>query len=172
MSRTSWITIAAVAAVVVASGAAIATNIGVLDAADDSTIGQLSAAGDLVGSDVPAPEVSAGVGDGTEPTPLAGGVFAGGEQFAIDDAGVVSVLRAADGVRLGDVVANPGWTWALTQTDSASLSITFTDGERTLRFDATAGDGTIAASVDEPTTATGFQHEGDEDEHEGRDDDD
>jgi hypothetical protein len=97
---------------------------------------------------------------------------------------MVTILETADGVRLGDVVANPGWTWSSAQADASALTVSFTDGTRALEFSASSGpDGEITAAVNEPivaAVANGSQDhgvDGDDDEHEheeheGADDDD
>jgi hypothetical protein len=196
IGRTSLVTAAAIAGVVFAGAVAIGANIGILNAADDSEIGSLSAAGDLVPADTQVVDVY--LDDPTMTTSDSPAISdsAVAQEFAVDAAGTVAVIPTAAAVRLGDVAANPGWTWSLAQSDPSALAVTFTDGVRTLVFTAVLGpDGTIAAAVEEPIvsvsstvpTAQGEDHDDDEDdddeyeddeheddeyEHEGRDDDD
>ena len=74
----------------------------------------------------------------------------------------------------------PGWTWTAGQADASTLKVTFTNGIRTLEFDATLGsDGTIAAAVNEPIASAAAsptnhenEHEGAAVEHEGYEEDD
>jgi hypothetical protein len=188
--RTSLITAVAIAGVVVAGAVAVGANIGILNAADDSDIGNLSAAGDLIPADTQVVDVY--LDEPTSPTTattLSTQDAAVAQEFAVDAAGTVAVVPTPGGLRLGDVVANPGWAWSLAQADSSALSVTFTDGVRTLEFTASIGpDGTITAAVEEPIVAVSpaasvdddddysdDDHEDDEheeDEHEGGDDDD
>jgi hypothetical protein len=181
MRRRSVITAAAVAGVAVAASAAIAANIGILSAADESEIGSLSATGDLGPADVPIVDVVVDDSASTT-TPTSAGQSADGVEFAVDAAGTVTVIETADGVRLGDVVSNPGWMWSLAQTDASALTVSFTDGTRALEFSASVGpDGEITAAVNEPIVAAvengsyGDHVVDDEHEHvghEGADDDD
>ena len=90
-------------------------------------------------------------------------------------------MSTATGIRLDSVTPAPGWTWSLTQTSQTALMVTMTDGNRTLEFEAaTAMDGSIVASVNEPivtqappAASTGGYDDDDarwatiEDEHEG-----
>jgi hypothetical protein len=194
IGRTSLITAAAVAGVVFAGAVAVGANIGILSAADDSEIGSLSAAGDLVPVNTQVVDVY--VDDTTTTTPATTSAMqdsaakdsvaqdsAAAQEFAVDAAGTVGVIPTAGGVRLGDVVANPGWTWSLAQSDPSALTVTFTantstTGVRSLNFTASIGpDGTITASVEEPIvsvspTTTPTQYQGDDDDHEGADHED
>ena len=129
MRRTGLITAGAIAGVVVAGATAVAANVGILSAADDSEIGSLSAAGDLV-----APTETQVVDVYVDDPP---GTVAPSSQppndtyeFAVDSAGTVSVITTADGIRLGDVAANPGWKWSLAQGNATTLTASFTSGAR------------------------------------------
>jgi hypothetical protein len=193
MTRTSLITAAAIAGVVLAGTVAVGANIGILSAADDSDIGNLSAAGDLIPANTQVVDVYLDEAS-TTTTDTATLDSAVAQEFAVDAAGTVAVIPAAAALRLGDVAANPGWTWSLAQSDASALAVTFTDGVRTLVFTAVLGpDGTITAAVEEPIvsvssivpTAQGEyeddddeyeddddEYEDEDEEHEGRDDDD
>jgi hypothetical protein len=171
MSRKSMITAAAIAGVVVAAGAAIGANIGLLSAADDGGIGSLSATGGVAPNDTRVVDVYLDDSASTAP-PASTGPTPEGVEFAVDPAGTVSVVETADGIRLGDVVENPGWTWRLVQADASAVTVTFTDGARTLEFSASVGpDGAIAAGVNEPIAAASRPASDDDHEVDGRDDD-
>ena len=107
MRRRTVITAAAIAGVALAASAAIGANIGILSAADDSEIGSLSATGDLAPADAQAVDVYVDDSASTT-TPTSAGQTADGLEFAVDAAGTVTVIETADGVRLGDVVEQPG----------------------------------------------------------------
>lgn len=170
MKRTQILTAAAVMAVGISGAIAVAANVGIMNAADNSTVGGVASAADLMPTDTQVVDVYLGP-DSTTPS--------GGQQFSVDVAGTVTVSASAGAIRLDGVAPAAGWSWALTQTDSSSLLVTFTDGTRTLEFTATAAsDGTITAQVNEPVVAAaapsyngGGEHE-DDDEYEGGEDDD
>jgi hypothetical protein len=183
--RTRWITVVSIAAVSAAGALALGANIGILDAADDSSVGTLAAAGDLTPpstqvidvyvTDAPAaPAVEAA---GTT-VPVSSGVpgAAPGQQYAVDTAGTVTVSATDALVQLDGVAANNGWTWSSAQSDAAHLTVTFTDGTRTLDFVAALNpDGSVAARVEEPQVFAAppvQQGGGDDDEYEGGEDDD
>lgn len=154
MQRTTTITAAAIAGVVLAGTAAIAANIGILTAADDK--GQLGAMTAMEPAPSTEPQVVDVYLDDLESTTPPEPVLAtldsapGSQDFLVDDAGLVSIVQTSDGIRLSGVAANPGWTWKLSQESSAVLRVTFTDGRRTLELSAMGGpDGPIAAAVDE-----------------------
>ena len=155
-SRTSLLTAAAVAGVLLAGTAAVAANIGILNAADDSTLGDLAATDELlpaaavldpttVVTTAPASTVSAT----TAPTGVA-------QQYDIEGAGSVWVMTTTSGLALDHVVAVPGWTPLLSQGDLRSLRVDFTNGDRTIVFTASLGDdGTVVVDVTEPSTVIG-----------------
>jgi hypothetical protein len=104
---------------------------------------------------------------------------AGVQEFTVDTAGTVAVAATTGGIRLDTVSATAGWTWSLAQTDSSNLTVTLTNGTRTLEFVATLNaDGTIGASVNEPIvtaaqpTNAGAPSGGDDGGHEGGESDD
>jgi hypothetical protein len=150
-TRTSLITTVAIAGVIVAGGAAIAANIGILSAADSSALGELSAT-ELVAA---APEST--LADTTTSTtstitPAVGAT----SDYVVDDAGMVSLLASDSGLTLVTATANDGWTPALSQSEPASLTVVFTNGGRTVVFSATLGaDGSIVADVTEPMSVNG-----------------
>jgi hypothetical protein len=185
-SRTTLITAVAVAGVLIAGTAAIAANIGILNASNDSSIGSLSATDDLVPSttlDAGSPMVvEIATPTSTPGTTQAPTTVAGAASYVVDDAGTVSVTGTPGSLTLVEAAANPGWTPAATQPDPLSLRVAFDNGTRTVVFTATlTADGTIAADVTEPVivagatpsapTTIGTSHSGDDDQYESDDDD-
>ena len=180
-SRTTLITAVAVAGVLIAGTAAIAANIGILNASNDSSIGSLSATDDLV----PSTTLEAGVPVALETASPTASPTVAESSYLVDDAGTVSVKATPAGLALVDAAANPGWTQAATQPDPLSLRVAFDNGARTVVFTATLnGDGTIAVDVTEPVIVAGAapttigtsqsgddQHESDDDQYESDDDD-
>lgn len=159
-SRTTLITAVAVAGVLIAGTAAIAANIGILNASSDTSIGSLSATDDLV----PSTTTSTGpvILEIATPTSTPGSTrtpattVAAGASYVVDDAGTVSVTTTSGRLAPVDAAANPGWTSAATQPDPLSLRVAFTNGTRTLVFTATlSADGTIVADVTEPVIVAG-----------------
>jgi len=171
MKRTQILTAAAIVAVGISGAIAVAANVGIMNAADDASVGNVASATDLMPPDTQVVDVYLGP-DNTTAT--------GGQEFAVDTAGSVTVSSSAVGaIRLDSVAPAAGWSWTLTQTDTSSLLVTFTNGSRTLEFTATAGaDGTIMAKVNEPVVVaappsqSSGEHEDDDDEYEGGEDDD
>jgi hypothetical protein len=160
--RTSLITVAAIAGVAFAGTAAIAANIGILNAADDGQIGTLSAADDLVPPvSVPAEQIIEVVID--EPTTTTR-VTAVPEpepdehrqDFAVDVAGTLALATTENGLHIDDVVVSDGWTWTSSQENPTMLTVTFTNGGRTFVFTASLSmDGSIIADVTEPIVVMG-----------------
>lgn len=195
MERTKIITSISIVAVVVAAAAAVGANVGLLENATGTKVGELAAAGDL-------PTTAAAGTATTAPAAVdPGGSAAGSQSFLVDRAGSVTVTPEPAGLRLGAVEATPGWTWSVSEQGTTHLVLLFTDGSSSLRFTARTGaDGTVTGSVEtvgSPPGATFTDHEddngsdddryeergedddrdherddGDHDEYEGRDDDD
>jgi hypothetical protein len=175
--KTAAITAASIAGVVLAGGAAVGANIGILNAADDSSLGELSAQAPIT---APYIEPSASVtplvevADSTDST----------QSFTVDTAGTVELRTDENGLTLHAVRTNQGWSWEETSTDSGAVAITFTSGADTLEFTATPNaDDTISASVDRPiitpasaqpqaTSSSSAAYNDDDDEYEYDDDDD
>ncbi len=138
-----------------AGTAAVAANIGILNAADSSTIGDLAATDDLLptaGSDVDTPTI---VTVETAPsTTLASEPAAGAaQQYDIAGTGTVWVMTTTSGLAIDHVVAEPGWISTLMQADLRSLRVDFVNGDRTIVFTASIGDdGLVVVDVTEPTT--------------------
>lgn len=150
--RTRIITAVSIGAVGLAGLFAIGANLGILTSADQSDLGTMSAAGDLVPVDSQVVDVyldeqgdPVGVGS-TEPT--------GSQRFTVDTAGTVDVTAGPDGLRIDRIDTAAGWTATPATPTGGAVAATFTNGTRTLHFAATlAADGTIAADVTEPTDA-------------------
>jgi hypothetical protein len=176
--RTSLVTAAAIAGVLIAGTAAVAANIGILNAADSSTFGELSVTDELVPATTGATDVAAS----SITAPPVGGV----QRYDIDAAGSVWLATTTDGVALDRVEAAADWSSALSQSDLRSLRVDFTNGDRTIVFTATlADDGTVVADVAEPTGSGTPQtvgatpvydddhdDDGHDDDHDDDDDDD
>jgi hypothetical protein len=169
--RTRLITVISIAAVGLAGATAVSANIGILDSAQDSAVGNASVTGDLGTSSTEV--VGVITADATAATaaptiPIADPPV---EQFAVDVAGTVAVATTDTGLRLDRVIPSAGWTWALAQSDPTTLIVTMTNGTRTIEFTATTtAEGNIAASVSEPieTAApanSGGGHWADDDDH-------
>lgn len=133
--RTTLITAAAVGAALLVGSGAVAANIGVLNSAQDDSIGSLTAA-----TAVEQPPSSiVDVSDGAP------------QEFTIETAGSVTVEQTATGLFVSDVQANDGWNWTTEQTGANDLSVTFVSGDTTYEFVASLGaDGLVAARVDQP----------------------
>jgi hypothetical protein len=177
--RTRLITIASVVAIGVAGATAIGANIGILNAASNNEVGNLSAAGDLTPSTQVVDVYLDGQGATTTLAPVTPSATAAGvQEFTVDTAGTVAVATTDTGLRLDSVAPAAGWTWTLSQTSTTELMVSFTDGTRTLEFVATvSADGNIVASVNEPIVtaappAANNGNGGGEVEHEGGGDDD
>lgn len=174
--RNRLITIASVAAIGMAGAVAIGANVGILNAADSNKVGTVASAGDLLTTTPQTVDVYL---PGT-PSTVAGAV-AGSQEFAVDAAGTTTVSVDALGLHLLKVTPTFGWTWTSSQSAPTQLSVTFTNGSRTLVFTAVEGaDGSIAANVSEPivsqtantSSGGGSSHEDDHNEYEGGSDDD
>jgi hypothetical protein len=155
-SRTSLLTAAAIAGVLLAGTAAVAANIGILNAADSSTMGDLTATDELlpaVGADADTATVTAETAPSTSTTLPASPSAGAPQQYDIAGTGTVWVMTTRSGLALDHVVAEPGWSSVLTQGDLRSLQVDFTNGDRTIVFTAAlGGDGTVVVDVTEPTT--------------------
>ena len=195
--RTTLLSAVAVSAVVLAGGAAVAANIGILGAANNDSIGQLTASGGIGFAD-PAPTVPAStdvaqpIETVATPTPASAPASGDTELFRVGDVGLVAVVRTTDGIALVDVTPEPGWSWAPSTGADGQLVVTFAAGNDRYVFTAELGpDGMIAARVDQivaPPAATGTTgssatpeaestdddspHHVEYEEHEGGDDDD
>ncbi len=142
--RTRLVTFASIAVVVIAGAAAIGANIGILNAASDTKVGSLSAAGDLTTT---TPSIAAAA------TAIASVSNATTKTYTVDVAGTVSLGLGGSVLTIDNVLPAAGWTWTVAQTEPNRLTVTFTDKARTLDFVATRGaDGTVVADVTEPVS--------------------
>jgi hypothetical protein len=182
--RTNLITIASIAGVAVAGAFSIGANVGILNAADNNNIGQLSAASQATTPDTQVVDVYVDSPATTTTAPAVIATTAGDpaavQRFTVDTAGTIAVVANGGTLRLDSVDPTPGWTWSLAQTQTTQLTVTLTNGTRTLEFVADLGpDGGVTARVNEPaapaaaTTPT-FNGGSGEDgqEYEGGEDDD
>ena len=149
-------TAAAIAGVLVAGTAAVAANIGILNAADSSAIGDLAVTDELLptagaDSDTSTTVLQTTTVPATTVAATPGGVLP--QQYDIENTGTVWVVTTTSGLALDHVVAEAGWSPALTQSDLRSLEVEFANGERTIVFSAQlADDGSVVVDVTEPTT--------------------
>jgi hypothetical protein len=155
--RTSFVTAAAVAGVLIAGTAAVAANIGILNAADSSAIGDLAATDELLptaGANIPTVTVGEQSVPSTTATPSTTTPPAGGaQQYDIENTGTVWIMTTTSGLALDHVAAETGWSPVLTQSDPRSLQVDFINGDRTIVFTAAlADDGSVVVDVTEPTT--------------------
>ncbi len=176
--RTRLITIVSIVGVALAGASAVSANLGILDTASTSPVGNASVAGDLTTPTDPQVLDVYLPADTTLPAPATTTAPAEGsnvQEFAVDIAGTVGVESTATGLRLDQVTPAAGWTWTLSQSSPTELMVTLTNGTRTFEFTATqTADGNIAASVSEPIVsqapaAGSGGYGGDDDEHEGHD---
>ncbi|NNF55370.1 MAG: hypothetical protein HKN03_13135 [Acidimicrobiales bacterium] len=177
--RTAAITAASIAGVIIAGGAAVGANVGILNAANDPTFGTLSADATIFNSDDTSTSTS------TSSTLLNRGDNQATQVFSVDTAGTVTVETDGTGLKVADVVANTGWTWEDAGHGSGRVIVRFISATDTLEFHANLNsDGSIEAQVNRPgintttgsvtTSPTGSyddDHDDDHDEYEGRDND-
>ena len=140
LKKRTVVTALSIAAIVVAGGAAVAANVGILNAADNTPMGTLSAEADLATVAAPS-SIST-----TAATP------AGAPQrFVVESAGQVEVLRDGAKLTLGEVLPSAGWQARPGAVTSDSAEVTFTSGTDELVFTATlAGDGTVTGAAKRP----------------------
>ncbi len=145
--RTALITAASIAVVVLAAAIAAGANLGILNAADSRPVGTLSAATVVQTSTTKAVRAHA------SGKTAAGADASGTQEYVIKKAGTVNVAAGRGALRLVDVKAGHGWTWALEQTADKRLTVTFRSGSKTYVFRAAlGGHSSIVARVDEPVT--------------------
>ena len=164
VSRTSVVTMLAIGGVALAGTAAIAANIGILNSTSDDQLGTLTA-GQLESVSTPAPQVIDVFVDDVIPptstTPAAPSATSSlpanrGQDYRIDDAGVVTAEADGALLRITNVAPSTGWTWTMSQERPDTATLVFTGAGRTLVFTASLGsDGTIRADVTEPVVVTG-----------------
>ena len=158
--RTALISAASVVGVVLAGATAVGANIGILDQADNSGIGELSAAADTTPVEPPVIDVQL---DPQSPSPTIVRLDTADtadteasddtapQPFIVEDAGVVSLEATADGIRISEVTPNGGWTWIDNEPGDGTVSITFDSDDATYVFTASlAEDGSVLAAVEQP----------------------
>jgi hypothetical protein len=146
--RTRIITVVSMIAIGVTGAVAIGANVGILNAASSTKVGTVTAA-DLTTPNTQTVDVYL-----PSTTALSSTAAAGVQDFAVDAAGSVAVAATASGIRLDSVTPAAGWTWSLSQSGPQQLTVTLTNGVRTLEFVATQNaDGTVSAGVNEPVIA-------------------
>jgi hypothetical protein len=155
--RTMVITAAAVGAVVLAGGTAVAANVGILNSTSGDSIGKLTAVAPTTTPSSPDP-TSATPAIPTVPSPtttMQSTAAAVGQQYKVADAALVTVERTDLGIKLGNVTAQPGWTHDDEQISPTKLTVTLHSADVTYVFTAElAADGTIAAGLDQPVDQT------------------
>lgn len=186
LKKRTVVTALSIAAIVLAGGAAVAANVGILNAADDTPMGTLSAEADLA---TVAPLSSASTTTAATPAGVS-------QRFAVESAGQVEVLRDGTKLTLGEVLPSAGWQARTGAATSASAEVTFASGADQLVFTATLGsDGIVTGAAKRPgqsaeatpqaTAAPSPNGEGDDDhgdsdhddrdhdeaDHDGKDDD-
>ena len=158
--KTAAITAASIAGVVLAGGAAIGANIGILNAADDDSLGTLSATA------ITAPAMESL----TSTAETADAKSSNIQSFAVDAAGIVDLAVTDQGLQLIDVRPNDGWTWSEMDGGDGSISVSFASATDSLEFAAARNpDGTIAALVDRPAApmlAAGYEEHDEYEEYE------
>ncbi len=131
------ITAASIAGVVLAGGTAVGANIGILNAADDSEMGNLSA-------EVPITAAAADTSTTTANTEQAASQW-----YTADGAGDIEVTVDGDSVGLGAVLTNQGWTWESRPSPDGSVVVRFKSADDELVFTAEqTDDGRVAAGVE------------------------
>ena len=140
LKKRTVVTALSIAAIVVAGGAAVAANVGILNAADDTPMGTLSAEADL--ATVAAPSSSSTTAATSAGAP---------QRFVVESAGQVEVLSDGAKLTLGEVLPSAGWQARPGAVTSDSAEVTFTSGSDRLVFTATlAGDGTVTGAAKRP----------------------
>lgn len=181
LGRTGILTAVCAIAIVSAGGLALAANLGILDAADDSPLGDLEAV-------VPAGETATtATTTATTPTTAtapSAPAAAGTQVFVVDEAGSVTIIPTATGIAVASLTPNTGWTATPDQAEPSRVHVTFTDGTTTLVFEAVGHPGDVVTAeitTAAPATAVADHEDGEghgddateaEHEYEGWDDDD
>ena len=174
--RTKIITAASIGAVGLASVFAIGANLGILTSADQSKVGTVAAAGDLIPANTRVVDVY--LDKQGNPLASASTGSAGSQRFTVDSAGTVDVSAKGATARVDLVTPARGWTASPATTTKTVVAVTFTDGKRTLEFTATVGpDGAVTGGVTEstaaaPTTKRNDDHESKDHKYEGGKSDD
>lgn len=141
LKKRTVVTSLSIAAIVLAGGAAVAANVGILSAADDTPMGTLSAEADLATVAPMSPSSTTAAG--------------APQRFVVENAGQVEVLRSGDTLALGEVLPSTGWEASPGAGTSDSAEVTFTSGTDRLIFTATLdADGTVTGAANRPGQST------------------
>ena len=184
--KTAAITAASIVGVVLAGGAAVGANIGILNAADGNSLGNLSVEApitmpladlsrevELVSSAKPPGVVNAA----SSANAMATVDSTISQIYTVDVAGTVEVEVVAAGLQLGEVEANQGWSVTVSNNSNTLVSVTFTSATEVLEFTASLNaDGSINPAIGRPVASpavtTPHPSGGYDDEHHGREDED
>ena len=146
LKKPAIVTSLSIAGIVLAGGAAVGVNVGILNAGDNNPMGTLSAEADIATT---APSTSPG-----SSTTTAANTTSTLQRFAVEKAGEVEVLNLADKLTLGKTLPAPGWQAAPGATTPTSVEVTFTSGADKLVFTATLGvDGAVSGAATRPGQA-------------------
>lgn len=174
--RTKIITAASIGAVGLASVFAIGANLGILSSADQTKVGTVAAAGDLLPANPQVVDVY--LDKQGNPLPTDPSAPASSQRFTVDTAGTVDISAVGATARVDLITPSTGWTATPATSTGTGVTVAFTDGTRTLDFTATvAANGTVTGDVTEATAATPTPqrtggHESEEHEYEGGESDD
>ncbi|MGB3410734.1 MAG: hypothetical protein WBA45_06010 [Microthrixaceae bacterium] len=163
------ITIASIVAVSLAALFAVGANLGILHNADDTNVGSVSAASDLLpaGSDVVDVYLDE---QGTAANPAAARSISA-KTFQVDQAGTVTVSTVDGHAQIDSIDPTSGWNGQAVQASGADVAVSFTDGSQTLEFVATANsDATVTGEVTvatESPAVTGSDDNYDDSHHDG-----
>ncbi|MFN0026630.1 MAG: hypothetical protein ACKV2O_05495 [Acidimicrobiales bacterium] len=144
--RTGLITAAAVAAVITSGAAAVGANVGILNLASGTTTGKLSAdeltvANVATGANLQASGVTVPAG---QP-----------QLFQVSNAGTVSLAVLNNQLTLVAIQPAAGWTATVVESGARSLEASFTNGTRTVSFQAEAEDnGRIETEVRDSSSSS------------------
>ena len=146
IKKPAIVTSLSIAGIVLAGGAAVGANVGILSAADESPIGELSAEANLATTQVPTTAPTTTATPKTEVVP---------QRFAVENAGYAEVLREGNTITFGKLLPEPGWLAVPGEVAPTRLEAIFGSGDDRLTFTATlAEDGTISAAVNRPGSAS------------------
>jgi hypothetical protein len=137
--KTALVTALSIAGVMLAGVAALAANLGILDAT--SGVGELSAAA--------AAETPATAAPAPSDSPAGGDVVA----YRVEGIGIVTLTRQGDNLTLHSVVAG-GWSYRL-ESEGTEVAMTFTLDGRQVRFAARVEGGETVVDVQGDAGGTG-----------------
>ncbi len=173
--RTSIVTAASIAVVILAATAAIAANLGILNSGTDTgDVGALTVTSTVLGTAPSSQVLRVEDNEGTTDTTAASQPVGDVQAYAVGDAGVVTLASNNSMLTVLDVTTNPGWQTAQV-LDGTGVDIGFVGADGTvLRFLAGFDrSGTVITAVDDLTSlvASNSGRGYDDDDGEGYDDD-